>query len=330
MDTTNFRCLLVEETANGPELKPARLPLPRLPDGDVTIRVEYSSLNYKDALAVQGNPGVVKSLPHVPGIDAAGQVVTSQDPQLPEGSRVLVTGYELGQSHWGGWSELIRVPAAWCVPLPEALSTREAMILGTAGFTAAQCVMALQRNGVEPDDGDLVVTGATGGVGSLSLRLLARLGYPVTAVTGKAEQSQALRDAGATHVVLRQEFLDASKRPLLSGKWAGGVDTVGGSLLATLLRSTRYGGAVAACGLVAGVELEMTLYPFLLRGISLCGVASADCPFARRQEIWRRLANEWRLERLNDLVTQVSLEEMPEQVARIAAGQVSGRVLLKL
>lgn len=307
-----------------------RLPASRLPAGEVLLRVGYSALNYKDALAYQGHPGVVKHLPHVPGIDAAGTVLASSDPRLSVGQEVIVTGYELGQSVWGGWSELIRVPAAWVIPLPEGLSLREAMIYGTAGFTAAQSVMALQRNDVAADSGEVVVTGATGGVGSLAVRLLAHLGYRVVAVTGKRDQHAELLQLGAHRVLSRDEVCDASERPLLSARWAGAVDTVGGELLNGLLRATHYGGCVTACGLVAGPQLDLTVYPFLLRGISLCGVASADCPAGKRHKIWDLLAGQWKLPNLSQWVTEVGLEELPGQVERISRGQVVGRVIVGL
>lgn len=313
------------------ELPLSSLPGSDIPSEDVLIRVEYSSLNYKDALASRGHRGVVRNFPHVPGIDCAGTVVESPSgSSLNPGDRVLVTGYDFGQGHWGGWSELARVPIAWVVPLPANMSTRQAMEMGTAGFTAAQSVLALQRNGVTPASGELVVTGATGGVASLSIRILAKLGYSVVAVTGKLERSEDLIAAGATRVLLRAEFIDRSERPMLSAKWAGGIDTVGGEMLTTLLRSTQYGGCVSACGLVAGADLAMSVYPFLLRGITLCGIASADCPDEKRRYIWNLLANDWRPEGVSDMVTEVELEEVLAQVEKILDAKVSGRVLIRL
>ncbi|MEO8269137.1 MAG: YhdH/YhfP family quinone oxidoreductase [Aureliella sp.] len=343
MTPANFRAILVDQNDSSESPAPqsksneftthssvVTLSSDRLPEGDVTVQVAYSSLNYKDALAYQGHRGVVKSLPHIPGIDAAGSVINSSSEQHQVGDQVLVTGYDLGQGHWGGWSELIRVPAAWIVPLPKSLTPREAMIYGTAGFTAAQSVMALQRNEVSPDLGEVVVTGATGGVGSLAVRLLSHLGYEVVAVTGKAEQHAALLACGAKRVVGRAEIVDKSTRPLLSATWAGAIDTVGGPILQSLLRSTGYGGCVTACGLVAGADLSMTVYPFLLRGVSLCGIASADCPMAKRRQIWELLAGNWKPNNLDRLVVEVSLEQLPDQVERILAGQIVGRVVVKL
>lgn len=297
--------------------------------GQVTIEVAYSSLNYKDAMAYQAHRGVVKQLPHIPGIDAAGTVVDSHNPDYRVGDQVVVTGNDLGQGTWGGWSELISVPAEWIVALPENLTLRQAMIYGTAGFTAAQSVLALQRNDVAPAAGEIVVTGASGGVGSLAVRILAHLGYDVVAVTGKSEQHASLLACGAKRVLDRSALTDDSKRPLLSASWAGAIDTVGGPMLQSLLRSTKYGGCVTACGLVAGAELSMTVYPFLLRGVTLCGIASADCPLAKRKEIWQLLAGPWKPANLESMVSEVGLEQLPEQVERILAGQNVGRVLVR-
>ncbi|RMF40582.1 MAG: acryloyl-CoA reductase [Planctomycetota bacterium] len=323
--------LVVTSEGDRTRMQLQEIPSEQLPPGDVVIRVAYSSINYKDALATQGHPGIVKRLPHVPGIDAAGIVERSQDARYRPGDQVIVTGYDLGQGRWGAWAELISVPADWIVPLPSGLDLREAMILGTAGFTAAQCVLALQRNEVTPGDGRLVVTGATGGVGSLSVRILAQLGYEVAAVTGKAHLADRLRSAGAVEILDREAVADASDRPMLSARWAGGVDCVGGRPLMTLLRSTKYGGAVAACGLVAGAELHMTVYPFLLRGVSLCGVASADCPYARRVKIWQLLAGEWKPRDLADFwVTEIGLEQVPTYVDRMLQGKADGRIIVRL
>lgn len=325
-----FRCLLAEKEFSEVTLSEQTLAEDRLPAGEVTIDVNYSSLNYKDALAAIGHTGIVKSLPHIPGIDAAGVVRTSDSPDFKPGDNVLVTGYDLGQGHWGGWAERIRVPAEWVVKLPGTLCPREAMIYGTAGFTAAQCVLALRRNGLQCDAGEIVVTGATGGVGSIALMILANLGYQVTAVTGKLQMKDRLLEWGAQAVISRQEFIDTSNRPLLSARWSGGVDTVGGTTLTSLLRGTKYDGCVAACGLVAGSQLEMSLYPFLLRGISLCGVASADCPREKRLRVWDLLTNAWRVNELDQLVTEVKLSEVPSKVNEILAGEIVGRVLINL
>lgn len=326
-----FRCFWVERDAKGePRGAIVRRSRSDLPVGDVLIRVQYSSLNYKDALAATGHSGVVRQLPHIPGVDAAGIVVESRSADVAIGAEVLVTGHELGAGRFGGWSEYVQVPADWVVARPAGLSLREAMIHGTAGFTAAQCVMALEHHGILPESGEVIVTGATGGVGSLAVLLLARLGYSVVAVTGKADQHDRLRAWGATRVLSRQEVDVDPGKPLLAACWAGAVDTVGGNTLATLLRQCKHRGCVTACGLVGGANLAMTVYPFLLRGVTLCGIDSAACPREPRLEIWRRLAGPWKLENLDSLATIVSLEELPQQVARILRGEIVGRVLVNV
>lgn len=301
-----------------------------LPAGEVLIRVEYSSLNYKDALACQAHPGVVRSLPHVPGIDAAGTVVESNSADVAVGAPVLVTGYELGTTHWGGYAEYVRVPADWVVLMPQGMTTREAMTYGTAGFTAAQCVTALRQHGIEPDAGEVVVTGASGGVGSLSVAILAKLGYRVAAVTGKPEQADALRRLGAAEILPREAVNDDSGKPLLAARWAAAIDTVGGNALATLLRSTQHRGCVAACGLAASHELPMTVYPFILRGVTLDGIDSAQCPRDTRLEMWRQLASPWKLDELGDITHEISLADVPEAAAAMLDGRTFGRTLVKL
>ncbi len=328
MSLDAIRCLVVDKRHAETTMNVLSLPAEQLGAGTVDIEVHWSSLNYKDALAATGHPGVVKQFPHVPGIDAAGSVLKCTDGTFHVGDLVLVTGYDLGQGHWGGWSERIRVPSAWVVSLPSALTERDAMVYGTAGFTAAQSVMAMERNGVMPESGEVVVTGATGGVGSLSLRILAHLGYQVIAVTGKMKLTEQLLELGAARVISRNDLLDETTRPLLNSRWAGGIDTVGGNLLTSVLRSTQYGGCVAACGLVAGAELNMTLYPFLLRGVTLCGIGSADCPHDKRLQIWDLLAGPWRPATLNDLVSEVSLAQLEIEVPRILSGRQAGRVLV--
>jgi putative YhdH/YhfP family quinone oxidoreductase len=305
-------------------------PFSEFPPGDVVIRVQYSSLNYKDALAAEGHPGVIKHLPHVPGIDAAGVVEESGDVRFQPGQTVLVTGYDLGAPRWGGWSDYIRVPADWIVPLPQSLTMREAMILGTAGFTAAQCVLAFEKNDLGPDAGEIVVTGATGGVGCLAIMILAKVGYRVVASTGKADLADRLKSWGAERVIDRAELNDTTSRPLLSAKWAGAVDTVGGATLTTLLRSTKNYGVVSTCGLVGGTDLPVTVHPFILRGVTLAGIASAALPQDRRLDIWRRLSGPWKPAGLESIATTVGLSELPEAIRTIKSGQVIGRTLVDL
>jgi putative YhdH/YhfP family quinone oxidoreductase len=329
MSDAPFRCFLVEKNPAGKVVRGVTTqPKSALPAGEVVVRVAYSSLNYKDALAAEAHAGVVRKLPHVPGIDAAGTVVESSDSRYLAGDSVVVTGNELGAGHWGGWAEFIRVPAAWVVPLPAGLSANEAMILGTAGFTAAQCVQAILVNGVTPSDGDMVVTGATGGVGCLAVKLLAKLGFSVIAVTGKAHLEHRLREWGAARVIGRGEVLNKSDRPMLSARWAGAVDTVGGQTLTTILRETKPYGVVAACGLVGGADLPLTVHPFILRGVTLAGIGSAMLPYDRRVEIWRKLSQEWRLEGLEELATTVGLADVEQYVQRILKGEIVGRTVV--
>jgi putative YhdH/YhfP family quinone oxidoreductase len=299
-----------------------------LPAGDVLVRVDYSSLNYKDALACQGHPGVVRSFPHVPGIDCAGTVVESESTEYRPGDQVLVTGYELGAGHWGGFASFVRVPAKWIVPLSAGLPLRDAMIYGTAGFTAAQCVTAIVNHSIAPDRGSVIVTGATGGVGSLSVAILTKLGYDVAAVSGKREQHDWLRGLGARTILDRNELNDTSDRPLLTARWAAAVDTVGGRPLSTILRSIDHRGCVAACGLVAGAELELTVYPFILRGVTLAGIDSAKCPRPERLEMWQKLAGPWRVDVLDKIAAEITLDELPTHVQKIFAGRIVGRTLV--
>jgi len=326
-----FRALYVQA---GPPGQPAAtavttLPAARLPPGEVLVRVRYSGLNYKDALAARGHPGVAKRLPHIPGVDAAGIVLESSAANVTPGQEVVVSGYELGAGHWGGFSELIRVPAEWVVPLPAGLTLRTAMILGTAGFTAALSISALIHMGITPERGEIVVTGANGGVGSLATALLAKLGYAVVAVTGK-DPSLALA-RGARRVLTREQIIDQSDKPLLKSTWAGGVDCVGGKTLASILRGTQQRGCVTACGLVGGAELSLTVYPFILRGVSLVGIDASLTPRAERLELWQKMAASWRPENLESFASRtVSLDGLPEQIEKILRGETVGRVVVEV
>ena len=329
--TADLRCFLVEKP-EGETLRRgiAQRSQDELPPGDVLIRVHYSSLNYKDALAAEAHPGVVRKLPHVPGIDAAGVVESDATGRFRAGDQVIVTSYGLGADQWGGWAEYIRVPADWVVPLPAELSLEESMILGTAGFTAAQCVQALLTNGIRPDAGEVVVTGATGGVGCLAVMILARLGFQVVAVTGKPQLQSRLESWGATGIIGRSDVVNDSPRPLLSSKWAGGIDTVGGRTLATILRETKNYGVVAACGLVGGTDLNLTVHPFILRGVILAGISSQSLPADRRQAIWAKLAGEWRPRQLTEVATTIGLEGVEQAVQTILRGEIVGRTVVKV
>jgi acrylyl-CoA reductase (NADPH) len=328
----SFRCYLVSKEGKETRGELVERPLDDLPEGDVLVRVAFSSLNYKDALSASGHPGVTRRFPHVPGIDAAGTVVESRSADWKRGDEVLVTSYDLGQNTWGGFGQYIRVPAAWVVRRPHSLGARESMILGTAGFTAALCVLALVERHVDPSAGDVVVTGASGGVGTLAVALLARAGYRAVASTGKPAAHDLLRQLGAARVVGREEVDDASEKPLLATRWAAAVDTVGGRTLSTLVRSVHRGGCVTACGLVGGVDLPLTVYPFILRAVELIGIDSAECPYDRRLQVWQKLATDWRLdnEKLEALVTEVTLDGLPAQIEKILHGQTTGRVLVNL
>ncbi|QDS96794.1 YhdH/YhfP family quinone oxidoreductase [Adhaeretor mobilis] len=328
--TEPFSCLMVRREDDEVRCKIESITVDDLPPGEVLIRVEYSSLNYKDALATRATRGIVEKLPHVPGIDCAGEVAASDAADFSPGDRVLVTGYGLGASHWGGFAQYVRVPGEWVVPLSPGLSTREAMTYGTAGFTAAQCVMAIINQGVKPDDSEIVVTGASGGVGSLAVALLAKLGYNVAAVTGKQELADELLGLGASRILGRDDVNDDSKGPLLPAKWAGAVDTVGGNTLATLLRSTKHRGCVAACGLVGGDQLPLTVYPFILRGVTLAGIDSAKCPREPRLDIWQKLSTEWKLDVLDSLAREITLEDLQKEVEAMLDGNSRGRVILRM
>ena len=302
-----------------------------LPDGEVLVRVRYSSLNYKDALSASGNKGVTRQYPHTPGIDAAGTVAESRSDEFRPGDEVIVTSYDLGMNTPGGFGGYIRVPAAWVVPLPSGLNLQESMIMGTAGFTAALSVHKLRHAGVTPERGPVLVTGASGGVGSLGVAILAALGYEVVAGTGKADAHDFLRDLGARDFVGREELVDDSKRPLLKSRWAGVLDTVGGDVLATALKTTQLDGAVSCCGNVASPKLPTTVFPFILRGIDLLGVDSQNCAMPLRRQLWQQLAGEWKPERLSSIMTETDLAGLEgEWIDRILAGGVRGRVVVRL
>lgn len=329
--SATFKALLVTQAADQqftPEV--VDVSLDNLPLGDVLIRVHYSSLNYKDALSTTGHPGVTRQFPHIPGIDAAGIVVSSDVPQFQPDDSVIVTGYDLGMNTWGGFGEYIRVPAEWVVPLPPDLTLPESMILGTAGLTAALSVNALIQHEITPSLGEVLVTGSTGGVGSLAVSILAKLGYSVVAVTGKLESHDFLKVLGAKSIINRSEIDDKMGKPLLKERWAGVIDTVGGNLLATAIKSTQYGGCVTACGLVAGADLPITVYPFILRGVRLIGIDSVRCSMAQRLQIWSKLATLWKPTRLEELVTTISLSELPKKISEILQGKIQGRILVNL
>ncbi len=325
----SFQALVVREMEDGSfSRRVEERSLADLPPGEVLIRVHFSSLNYKDALSATGHRGVTRRYPHTPGIDAAGVVESSRSDEFRPGDPVIVTSYDLGMNTPGGWGQYIRVPAEWVVPLPANLTLRESMILGTAGFTAALSLHKLRWAGVTPDRGDILITGASGGVGSLAVAILSKVGYRVVAATGKAEAQPFLRGLGAAEVIDRKEVLDDSPRPLLKGRWAGVLDTVGGAYLASALKSTALHGAVTCCGLVASPEFATTVYPFILRGVSLLGIDSQSCPMDLRRRLWQKLAGEWKPDALERLAAERTLADLEQEIQRILQGGQRGRVLV--
>jgi acrylyl-CoA reductase (NADPH) len=326
-----FKALVVSETTDGQFRRAiTERRLNELPDNDVLIRVHYSSLNYKDALSAHGNKGVTRQYPHTPGIDAAGVVAASRDAAFHEGDPVLVTGYDLGMNTPGGLGTYIRVPAEWIIPLPSGLSLKESMIYGTAGFTAAMCVHRLVEHGVTPDQGEILVSGATGGVGSLAVALLNRLGYAPVAVSGKSAAIPFLESLGARSVMTRDEAGAQAEKPILKARWAGVVDTVGGNILSQAIKSTRYGGAVTCCGLVASPNLSLTVFPFILRSVALYGIDSAECGHDLRLFLWERLSDAWRPEGLASLAREIDLADVEESMALLLKGSHQGRTVVKM
>ncbi|MCR9210837.1 MAG: oxidoreductase [bacterium] len=299
----------------------------QLPEGNVTVRVHWSSFNYKDVLAITGKMPVIRSYPMVPGIDLAGVVESSDDDRYQVGQEVLVTGYGIGEAHWGGYAELARVPGDWLVPLPEGLTMRQSMAIGTAGFTAMLCVMALERGGVTPDQGPILVTGAGGGVGSVAIGLLSKLGYEVAAVSGRPEAADYLKELGASEVLPRSEFSQPGK-PLGKERWAGAVDVVGSHTLANICASTKYDGIVTACGLAGGMEFPATVAPFILRGVTLVGIDSVQCKQPRRSEAWQRLVEDLDLAKLETMTSEIQLDDVIETAKNWGQSDHRGRVVV--
>lgn len=301
-----------------------------LPQGEVLIRVHYSSLNYKDALSAKGNKGVTRQYPHTPGVDAAGVVEESSVSEWQPGDEVIVTGFDLGMNTSGGFAEYISVPAKWVIKLPEGLTLKQAMIYGTAGFTAGLSVAALLHNNITPQNGPVAVSGATGGVGSVAVAILAKLGYHVIAISSKESAHNFLKTIGAGEVIPRAEVEDTSGKALLKPRFAAAIDTVGGNVLATLIKSLNYGGVATTCGMVNGGDVHTTVYPFILKGIQLVGIDSVELPLAKRLPVWQKLANEWKPDVLDSLVQEIDLEQLPQYIEQIFKGQMQGRVVVKL
>ena len=324
-----FKGILIEKDDTGYRATLRDIDEAGLPDGDVTVRVQYSTLNYKDALAITGKSPVVRRFPMVPGIDLVGTVEESRHPGYRTGDLVVLNGWGVGEVHWGGLAEKARLNGDWLVPLPAAFTPSQAMAIGTAGYTAMLCVMALERHGVTPDQGDILVTGAGGGVGSVAVALLSKLGYRVVAVTGRMEEEPYLRQLGASEVLSRDEF-SAPGKPLAKERWAGAVDVVGSHVLANVCAGMKYGGTVAACGLAGGSDLPTTVIPFLLRGVNLLGIDSVMCPRMPRIEAWRRLARDLPLDRLDAMTDEVALSQVAALAPKILSGQVRGRVVVNV
>jgi acrylyl-CoA reductase (NADPH) len=324
-----FRALIVEKEEQGQTSAQVRqIDEDRLPEGNATVAVEYSTVNYKDGLCIGPGGGLVRTYPHVPGIDFAGTVEHSDDDRYAVGDKVVLTGWRVGEAHWGGYAEKARVNADWLVPLPDGLTTRQAMAVGTAGFTAMLAVMALEDHGLAPENGEVLVTGAAGGVGSVATAILSNLGYEVAGVTGRPETADYLKGLGASRIVPREELAETVKRPLESETWAGCVDAVGGAMLARVLGQMKYGASVAAVGLAGGAALPATVIPFLLRGVNLLGIDSVMQPYDNRVRAWGRIAQDLPMDKLEAMVVEAGLGDLPKLGADILKGQVRGRVVV--
>ncbi|WP_027529134.1 MDR family oxidoreductase [Bradyrhizobium sp. WSM3983] len=324
-----FKAIRIDKSDKGTTTALAQFDEAELMDGDVTVRVEWSTLNYKDGLALTGKAPVVRRFPMIAGIDFAGTVEASSHSQWKAGDKVVCTGWGMGETHLGAYAETARVKGDWLVALPQGLSARDAMAIGTAGFTAMLSVLALEKHGVSPKSGPVVVTGAAGGVGSVATAVLSKLGYHVIASTGRASEADYLKSLGAAEVIDRNE-LSAPAKPLAKERWAGGVDSVGSTTLANLLSMTKYGGAIAACGLAAGMDLPSSVAPFILRGVCLLGIDSVMCPIEPRKAAWQRLASDLDRTKLSEITTEIPFSEVPEWGAKILAGQIRGRIVVKI
>ncbi len=326
-----FKALVVEKDAEGTTQAAVKtLTASDLPAGEVLVRVEFSTVNYKDGLCLGSGGGLVRNYPHVPGIDFAGTVEASDDARYAPGDKVVLTGWRVGEAHWGGYAQKARVKADWLVPLPAGLNTRAAMAVGTAGLTAMLAILALEAHGLEPGQGPVLVTGAAGGVGSAAVAMLARLGHEVAAVTGRPETEDYLRGLGAARIVARGEIGETVKRPLEAETWAGCIDAVGGAMLARVLGQLKYGASAAAVGLAGGAGLPASVVPFLLRGVNLLGIDSVMQPFARRQAAWARVATDMPMEKLEAMISMASLDDLPRLGREILAGQIKGRTVIDL
>lgn len=322
-----FKAILIDKNDDGLKVTLDQVDESQLPEGDVLVKVMYSTLNYKDGLAITGKAPVVRKFPMVPGIDFAAEVVESSHERWSVGDKVILNGWGVGESHWGGLAEQARVNGDWLVPLPESVTPKQAMSVGTAGYTAMLCVMGLQEQGVKPEDGEIIVTGANGGVGSIATMLLAKLGYTVVASTGRLEEADYLKSLGASEVIHRDEFSSPGK-PLARERWAGAVDSVGSHTLANVCASTRYGGAVTACGLAQGMDFPSSVAPFILRGIRLIGIDSVNAPFEKRVAAWNQLSELLDMEALASNTREIQLSDCIDVASDLLAGKVRGRVVV--
>ena len=324
-----FKAIVIDKADTGQTVRLTDFDEKDLMDGDVTVRVDWSTVNYKDGLAVTGKAPVVRRFPMIAGVDFAGTVDSSSHPKWKPGDQVILNGWGLGETHLGAYAEKARIKGDWLIRRPPGISARDAMAIGTAGYTAMLAVMALERAGIDPSRGPVIVTGAAGGVGSVAVALLAKLGYAVAASTGRPEEADYLKGLGASEIVNRDE-LTGPARPLAKERWAGGIDAVGSTTLANLLSMTRYGGAVAACGLAGGMDLPTTVAPFILRGVSLIGIDSVMCPLARREAAWRRLETDLDREKIAAMANEIGLEEVIATGRRIVDGKVRGRIVVEI
>ena len=325
----SFNSLIVRKDEDGQTTASVeQMTTEQLPEGNVTVAVDYSTLNYKDGLCIGSGGGMVRNYPHIPGIDMAGVVEASEDPRYKSGDRVVLTGWRYGEAHWGGYSQKTRVNANWLVALPDAISTKQAMAVGTAGITAMFSVMALEAHGLKPEDGPVLLTGVAGGVGSIAAAILSNLGYEVTGVTGRPETADYLKSLGVSQIIAREEVSETTKRPLESAIWAGCIDAVGGQMLARVLGQMKYGASVAAVGNAGGVALPANVLPFLLRGINLLGIDSVNRPHDNRVEAWSRIAKDLPMEKLEGMITSATLADLPGLGKDILKGQVRGRIVV--
>jgi len=328
--STSFRAFVVNKTDDRFTAQVQQWTQADLPSGEVLIRVAYSSVNYKDALACISDGRIVRSYPFVPGIDLAGTVVESSDSRFREGDKIIATSYDLGVSHYGGFSEFARVKGDWVVPLPNGLSLKEAMAFGTAGFEAALSLHQLEKMGLTPQNGPVLVTGATGGVGSMAVSIFAKKGYTVAASTGKQSEHTYLKELGASDILSREDVSVESNRPLEKERWAGSIDTVGGATLAYLIRTTKYSGSIAACGLTGGSTVNTTVFPFILRGVNLLGIDSVFCPMELRRKLWQYMATDLKPSQLTSMIHEITLDELPQVTASLLKVGVRGRTVVRI